>query len=296
MRSQSIQYTQFLLNSGYVPDNTECWKGDRFDNNAKPNRLSVSKGVYDFSYCEWDHCSTTGNGAGICCSITGSSLSVRDCHFYFCSASGDGGGCYVLSANTITFEKCSFLNGSALSTSLSNGGAGIYAKSVKVNIWVSNCFFFGGRVNDDGGGSIFTSCSSQESLLCDSCRFLCGHTLSTRTSGGGGIRYENITPTPKSSNCLFALNKAYQRAGGLDTTVGKTDCKNLILFCFFYKNDAPHGSDVCLYCKLGNPNSDPFVHSFTLGSTNAYVSFTQDWTVLSDYKNSWLPLTVIVEY
>ena len=167
----------FLYNSECVPDNRECWKGAFFTNDNKTTLPSSTTEDYDFSFCLWDHCTTTGSGGGICCTIPGSSLSVTDSTFSFCYASLDGGGAYISGASSITFERCSFLSGSALSSGGENGGAGICGKSITNDVWISSCLFFSGRVNDDGAGILFASCVSQHSLSCESCRFIYGKTL-----------------------------------------------------------------------------------------------------------------------
>ena len=286
------QYS-FLYNSEYVPDNRKCWKGAFFTNDNKTTLPSTTKGDYDFCFCEWNHCTTTNNGAGICCSVPGSSLSVTDSIFSFCYASEDGGGAYISSASKIFFEQCSFLSGSALSSGGENGGAGICGKSITNDVWISSCLFFSGRVNDDGAGILFASCVSQHSLICASCRYICGRTLSTTSSAGGGFRFTRPSPIPSISDCLFAFNEGHQRAGACDLDVSKNECTDLIRFCFFYSNTAPKASDVCLPCADGVPTTNPFAHSFTLGSSEPSVGWTRDYSSITPYDSDWLPLTTV---
>ena len=289
VRKQSTLTHHSFVNSECVPDNMECWSGATFVTANKTTFPFSTKGDYDFSFCVWDGCSTTSSGGGICCSVTGSTLSVADSIFCLCSGSVDGGGAYISGASSISFERCSFLYCSALSTGVENGGGGICGKGITNDVWISSSFFFSGNVNDDGAGILLASCKSQQSLFCCSCRYVCGRTLQTSSSGGGGFRFTRHSPTPSISNCLLAFNEGLTRAGGCDIDVTKTDCANLIRFCFFYTNTAPHGSDLCLYCGDGDPGTNPFVHSFTLGSQRASVSYTLTFSSFYDYNTDWLP-------
>ena len=288
VRNRSFPKQSSSLNTVCNPDYKKCWKEVNFIDVNKTILPSTSTGNYDFSFCEWNRCSSDTNGGGICCTTSSSTLSLSDCSFYSCSASNDGGGAYISSASTASFERCSFLFGSALSSGNENGGAGICGRSITNSIWVSSCSFFSGHVNDDGAGILLFSCTFDQSLVCSSCRYLYGKGTLSQDAGGAGFRFYLITPTPSISNCMFAFNSAKNRGGGIDSISTTDHHTNLILFCFFYRNSATHGSDIFLYLNHDQPYSDSVVYSFTLESSSPFLSYTKVWGYYTDSDNDWL--------
>lgn len=142
-----------------------------------------------------------GDGAGI--RLTNSaSPQIKSCYLT-CNYGSLGGGAYVNSNSTCTFDTCTFYK------NRSDGGAGVFLDLGSLsNILLNNCTFELNAATTEGGG---TWCLAGR-LTATDCRY-----LGNSAPDGGGL-IVNTVSVLRVSHSLFQLNSCSFQGGGIKLT------------------------------------------------------------------------------
>ena len=281
----------FLHNSECTPDSQKCWKSTSFNNDTKPVQPSSTTAEYDFSFCEWDHCSSNGNGGGICCSMSGNTISLSNCAFNSCSASDLGGAVYLDEISEGSIKNCVF----SFCSSTTRAGC-IYSQGSNTALY-SQCSFIHGTTGDDGGASFLWCVSSyQEFPITTDCRILfcqCTHDYESDPDGGGLV-YSSLSTITGVRNTLFVSNRANKDGGALYFPVWKDISFYPVTFCFFHNNYAPYGNDALIHFTDAEDlqYERVFLHSFTTCTKDSLAMNNSAPEIIPNPDN-WLPHGII---
>ena len=250
---------------------------------------------YSFTTCEWSDCECSSNGTCICLVDSSSSLTVEKCSFTNSTAlQGCGGAIYVSKINRVNINTSFFLRCNILSASYhEHGGGCVYLHFVSVRVLIHSSSFAYSSVPFDGAGVDLISCSSLVSndRTFYECRFIGCHgkaetVLSSEYNDaeGGGLIAWNNSYCVGVSNTLFC-NCSNRQGGALFL---EFSCyppeKYPVQFCFFTQNCISNNGIGC----------DVALHDFSPENAKKVFLFSfttsEEDSVCYYYNHDWINL------
>ncbi|KAH7829924.1 uncharacterized protein MONOS_14871 [Monocercomonoides exilis] len=231
----------------FLCNNCTFVRNERVDRKVRnTDRVETTESL-NFTNAEWIECSAECGGALYVHDNSNATLNVENSSFERCNATSTrGGGIFVenvgvCSVNHSRFKECYCVS------SDNHGGAGVEILGIIVQPFVFNCIFedcWSG--NDAGGLGVWTSKTTKTKDCILDCSFKnCSGHMQGDSDGGGFISWYPIDKVVVR-NCLFQDCHSDDRGGGVSLNL--TDYHGeLLWFCFFHNNSAPHGNDIFVY-------------------------------------------------
>ena len=220
---------------------------------------------------------------------------MSDSLFRHCTSHGAGGAIYCFNCETVRIHSCTFRECVCPDPDTSAGGAFIYQASLLPET-TANTFISCSGGQDCGGLYLYETKGGTrgENLPVKECRFIgCiaygKSPQSTKNEAdAGGLRFWMNDYTLGISESLFSKCESKERAGGSFLAVNSIYFHNIIRFCFYSQNTAPHGNNALVHFNGSSTNlwSIVFFHSFT--SDNSITnSLVQNFSDATPVTSNW---------
>ncbi|WP_372369771.1 right-handed parallel beta-helix repeat-containing protein [Candidatus Uabimicrobium sp. HlEnr_7] len=208
---------------------------------------------------KFKNASVAGDGGAINADVDSSVLSINECDFIKCTATGDGGGAFFDSAVNGRFSNLTFTNCTAGGN---GGGLSVGDFDDSDNLVFKNCSADGngGGVNIDDDGEDFTNC-----------------TFTNCTSGGDGGAINSENDLDNFFGCKFTNCSAEGSGGAMHSD---DDVDNIMNCTFTRCTSGVDGGAVDADANLGEIYSSKFTTCSAEGSGGA-ISVAEDSEIWS---------------
>ena len=182
------------------------------------------------------------------------------------------------------FYKCS------TDTLTDNDGSGaIWIFGITNTLSITNNFFLSCTAKASAGAFRINSCTNKIKgpQIINNCRFIDCNATKT-TPDGGAVWVRANSELIGLTDCLFSVCNSGDNGGAfrINYIVGKS-ALNLIHFCFFNKNTAPHGNDVSFASFEPNNNEPVCKHCFSTSNSKLIGYYLNAVWYMTDVN--WLP-------